>query len=189
MIGGVWLKIAACALAVLGIKEFLDLPHKNKRPKYVDVIIYALTILLVFMDENRQMYYLLAMLIPMLLVIYCNDNKKYNADEAFKLIGMTILVGMVFHMFLVIREKSLVLFVYLFLITMLTDTYAHLAGTLIGKHKFAPKISPNKTWEGAIIGGIFGTLCASTFYYIAVDSNINVLQNTHGRSYRDKVWS
>ena len=43
------------------------------------------------------MYYLLAMLIPMLLVIYCNDNKKYNADEAFKLIGMTILVGMVFH--------------------------------------------------------------------------------------------
>lgn len=175
VIGGVWLKIAAGALAVLGIKEFLDLPHKNKRPKYVDVIIYALTILLVFMDENRQMYYLLAMLIPMLLVIYCNDNKKYNADEAFKLIGMTILVGMVFHMFLVIREKSLVLFVYLFLITMLTDTYAHLAGTLIGKHKFAPKISPNKTWEGAIIGGIFGTLCASTFYYIAVDSNINVL--------------
>ncbi len=175
VIGGVWLKIAACILAVLGVKEFLDLPHKNKRPKYVDVIIYALTILLVFMDENRQMYYLLAMLIPMLLVIYCNDNKKYNADEAFKLIGMTILVGMVFHMFLVIREKSLVLFVYLFLITMLTDTYAHLAGTLIGKHKFAPKISPNKTWEGAIIGGIFGTLCASTFYYIAVDSNINVL--------------
>ena len=175
VIGGVWLKIAACALAVLGVKEFLDLPHKNKRPKYVDVIIYALTILLVFMDENRQMYYLFAMLIPMLLVIYCNDNKKYNADEAFKLIGMTILVGMVFHMFLVIREKSLVLFVYLFLITMLTDTYAHLAGTLIGKHKFAPKISPNKTWEGAIIGGIFGTLCASTFYYIAVDSNINVL--------------
>lgn len=175
VIGGVWLKIAACVLAVLGIKEFLDLPHKNKRPKYVDVILYALAILLVFMDENRQMYYLLAMIIPMLLVIYCNDNKKYNADEAFKLIGMTILVGIVFHTFLVIREKSLVLFVYLFLITMLTDTYAHMAGVLVGKHKFAPKISPNKTWEGAIIGGIFGTLCASTFYYIAVDSNINVL--------------
>lgn len=175
LLGGIWLKIAACVLAVLGIKEFLDLPHKNKRPKYVDVIIYALTILLVFMDEKREIYYLLTLLIPSLAVIYCNDNKRYNADEAFKLIGMTVLVGTVFHTFLVIREKSLMLFIYLFLITMLTDTYAHLGGSLIGKHKFAPKISPNKTWEGAIVGGVFGTLCASTFYYIAIDSSVNVL--------------
>ena len=175
IIGEIWLKLAACVLAVLGIKEFLDLPHKNKRPIYVDVIIYALTILLVFMNEKREIYYLLTLLIPMLAVIYCNDNKAYNADEAFKLVGMTILIGTVFHKFLVIREESLMLFIYLFLITMLTDTYAHLGGSLIGKHKFAPKISPNKTWEGAIIGGVFGTLCAATFYYITINSSVNVL--------------
>ena len=157
------------------MKEFLSLPHKNKRPIYVDVIIYALTILLIFMDEKREIYYFLTMIIPLLAVIYCNDNKKYNADEAFKLIGMSYLVGTVFHKFLLIRGESLMLFVYLFLITMLTDTYAHLAGTLIGKHKLAPKISPKKTWEGAIVGGIFGTLCAATFYYIAISSNVNVL--------------
>ncbi len=175
IVGGIWLKIAACILAILGIKEFLDLPHKNKRPIYIDVIIYALIILLVFMNEKREIYYFLTMLVPLLAVIYCNDNKKYNADEAFKLIGMTMLIGTIFYEFTVIREKSLMLFIYLFLITMLTDTYAHLAGTLVGKHKFAPKISPNKTWEGAIVGGIFGTLCAATFYYIAIDSNVNVL--------------
>ena len=173
--GGIYLKIGACILGVLGMKEFLDLPHKNKRPKYVDVLIYALVILLIFIDQKREVYYVLTLLIPMLLVIYCNDNKKYNADEAFKLSGMTILVGLVFHRFLVIRENSLMFFIYLFLITMLTDTYAHMAGTLVGKHKFAPKISPNKTWEGAIVGGIFGTLCAATFYYVAIDSNVNVL--------------
>lgn len=175
ILGGVYLKIATCILGVLAMKEFLSLPHKNKRPIYVDVIIYALTILLIFMDEKREIYYFLTMIIPLLAVIYCNDNKKYNADEAFKLIGMAYLVGTVFHKFLLIRGESLMLFVYLFLITMLTDTYAHLAGTLIGKHKLAPKISPNKTWEGAIVGGIFGTLCAATFYYIAISSNVNVL--------------
>ena len=58
---------------------------------------------------------------------------------------------------------------------MLTDTYAHLGGSLVGKHKLAPKISPNKTWEGAVIGGIFGTLCAATFYYIAIDGGVSVL--------------
>ena len=146
ILGGMWLKVAACVLGVLAMKEFLSLPHKNKRPMYVDIIIYALTILLVFMDSKREIYYLL-----------------------------TILVRTVFHKFLEIREESLMLFVYLFLITMLTDTYAHLGGSLIGKHKFAPKISPNKTWEGAIIGGIFGTLCAATFYYIAISSSVNVL--------------
>lgn len=175
ILGGMWLKVAACILGVLAMKEFLSLPHKNKRPMYVDIIVYALTILLVFMDSKREIYYLLTILVPMLLVIYCNDNKKYNADEAFKLIGMTFLVGTVFHKFLEIREESLMLFIYLFLITMLTDTYAHLGGSLIGKHKLAPKISPNKTWEGSIIGGTFGTLCAATFYYIAISSSVNVL--------------
>ena len=84
ILGGMWLKVAACVLGVLAMKEFLSLPHKNKRPMYVDIIIYALTILLIFMDGKREIYYLLTILVPMLLVIYCNDNKKYNADEAFK---------------------------------------------------------------------------------------------------------
>ena len=30
IIGGIYFKIAACVLAVLAMKEFLDLPHKNK---------------------------------------------------------------------------------------------------------------------------------------------------------------
>lgn len=175
IVGGIWFKIAATVLSILGMREILNLPGKEKRPKYVDVILYALVILLTFMDTNRNIYYFLTLLLPMLTVIYCNDNKKYNADDAFKFIGSTILIGTVFHEFTIIREKSIMLFIYLFLITMLTDTYAHLGGSLIGKHKFSPKISPNKTWEGAIIGGIFGTLCAATFYYIAIDSSVNVL--------------
>ena len=175
ILGGMWFKVAATVLAVLGMREFLNLSGGEKRPKYVDLILYALVILLTFMDKNRTSYYFLTLLLPMLAVIYCNNNKKYNADDAFKLIGMTILVGTVFHEFTVIREAGIMKFIYLFLITTLTDTYAHLGGSLIGKHKLAPKISPNKTWEGSIIGGIFGTLCAATFYYILVDGTVNVL--------------
>lgn len=175
IIGGIWFKLAACLIAVLGLKEFLKLPGGEKRPFMVDVVLYALVLLLVFIDVNRSVYYALTFLIPMGLVIYYNDNKKYSADDAFKLISMTLLLGCVFHEFTLIRSKSLMLFIYLFMITIFTDTYAQLGGMLIGKHKFAPKISPNKTWEGAIIGGVFGTLIASTFYYIAVSSSVSVL--------------
>ena len=38
--------------------------------------------------------------------------------------------------------------IYFILITKLSDTGAYAVGTLIGKHKMIPRISPGKTWEG-----------------------------------------
>lgn len=37
----------------------------------------------------------------------------------------------------------------------LSDSFAYMVGSRIGKHKMAPRISPNKSWEG-FIGGILG---------------------------------
>lgn len=39
----------------------------------------------------------------------------------------------------------------------LCDIFAYFGGRLFGKHKLCPKISPNKTVEGAVIGTLFGT--------------------------------
>jgi phosphatidate cytidylyltransferase len=45
-----------------------------------------------------------------------------------------------------------------------TDAGAYLTGSIIGRHKLAPKISPGKTWEGAV-GGIGFTLMAMMICY------------------------
>ena len=38
-----------------------------------------------------------------------------------------------------------------------SDMAAFVAGKSIGKHRMSPVVSPNKTWEGGIAGGIVGT--------------------------------
>lgn len=48
-----------------------------------------------------------------------------------------------------------------------SDTFAYLVGSLMGKHKLYEKISPGKTWEGSIGGGLLtlaSTLLISKWY-------------------------
>lgn len=46
----------------------------------------------------------------------------------------------------------LILFIYIFL--WCNDTGAYCTGSLLGRHKLFPSVSPGKTWEGSIGGGI-----------------------------------
>lgn len=46
------------------------------------------------------------------------------------------------------------------------DTGAYCTGSLFRKHKLFPRISPAKSWEGSIGGGIFVLIVASVMYYI-----------------------
>ncbi len=54
------------------------------------------------------------------------------------------------------KEGYFVLLLSLFC-AWLTDTFAYFAGSFFGKHKLCPKVSPNKTVEGAV-GGVLCTL-------------------------------
>ncbi|NCZ95985.1 MAG: phosphatidate cytidylyltransferase [Verrucomicrobia bacterium] len=52
------------------------------------------------------------------------------------------------------------LLAYAVAITKFTDVGAYVAGSLLGRHKLSPLISPKKTWEG-LAGGVVMALCTS----------------------------
>jgi phosphatidate cytidylyltransferase len=56
-----------------------------------------------------------------------------------------------------------------FIIIWICDTAAYFGGRLLGKHKLFVRISPNKTWEGAIFGFIFAIVAAVAMKYILLD--------------------
>ena len=51
------------------------------------------------------------------------------------------------------------------LIVWLTDSGAYLFGRKLGKHKLAPRVSPNKTWEGSICGTLLATVVLAVYLY------------------------
>ena len=54
----------------------------------------------------------------------------------------------------------------IFIFLWANDTGAYCTGSLFGKHKLFPRISPAKSWEGSIGGGILVLIVASVIYYI-----------------------
>jgi len=53
---------------------------------------------------------------------------------------------------------------YFILVTKFSDTGAYAVGSILGKHKMIPRISPGKTWEG-FAGGILVSTGASVLFW------------------------
>jgi len=55
--------------------------------------------------------------------------------------------------------------VSLVFVTKWSDVGAYACGRMFGRHKLAPRLSPNKTIEGAVGGVIFAIIASAVFYY------------------------
>ena len=75
-------------------------------------------------------------------------------------------------------DKLLPLSVFIFL--WVNDTGAYCSGSLFGKRKLFPRISPGKSWEGSIGGGIFVLIVAAIIGYFANNGDyphsLNIIQ-------------
>lgn len=180
LLGGNYFKLLVAILGILGLKELLNL--RKKIPTMMQNISYILFIVLLLFGYTftgkillmNFSFVLICYMVLFLSLVFYQNNKKYNVEDVFYLLSSIIFLSSVFNLFIVIREKGLMLTLYLFLITTITDTFAYIIGSKYGKKKLIPSISPNKSKQGFIGGLIFGTLVGSIFYFFCID-NSNVL--------------
>lgn len=170
-------KIFAILMVICGnmcLKELIDVKYKDKDIDFVKFVCYlSISILIlngVFFAFNTLFTLIFPILSIITPIIFYNDNKKYNMEDSLYLIGITFFLGIAFNIIVYLREIDIALCLYIFLVACLTDTFAYIGGSLIGKHKLTD-ISPKKTVEGSLIGCLMGTAITSIYYITVIDTN------------------
>ena len=67
-----------------------------------------------------------------------------------------------------------------FVFLWINDTGAYCCGSLLGKHKLFPRVSPGKSWEGSIGGFIFVAAAAVGIWYYTETYGLNTVQLSMG---------
>lgn len=77
----------------------------------------------------------------------------------------------------VVYTSLMPLCVFVFL--WINDSGAYCCGSLLGRHKLFPRISPGKSWEGSVGGAVFVVAAAVGIWYVAEKYGMNDLQLEH----------
>lgn len=169
-LGGLWLEVAACALAVIALSEVFIM--RKRIILSPDFLIAALGVLAVTVPDHffdwlphfMSRLDVLYMVVALLLLLTVATKNKTNFDDVSVDTLAVLYIGTGFHNMITVRNGAGVdtLF-FVLLIVWLTDSGAYFVGRALGKHKLWPAISPNKTWEGSIGGNIVALVFAAIY--------------------------
>lgn len=165
------LVMLACAL--LGYRELFHIKYENSK-KNIDIVrlmgyfsIVLLVLNNIFFTIDSKLLMVLPILLLSIPIIFYNDSKIYNINDAFFVMGCIFFLGFSFNNIIYMAKMDIYKCILIFLIAFVTDTYAYIGGCLIGRHPLT-SISPKKTIEGSLIGTIMGCLISAIYYNLAI---------------------
>jgi phosphatidate cytidylyltransferase len=160
-------------ITVLGVLEFYTIAKigDNKPQPIYGIFLSALLFLMCFADafiihDSR----LLLLIIPFVYLLFFTElylKKQYPFREiAYTIVGLVYVALPMSLLNYVVHHKNYVndfepgVLLGLFYMIWANDTGAYLTGRFFGKNKLFERISPKKTWEGAIGGGALALLAS-----------------------------
>lgn len=183
-LGGYWLKGLVAVVAALGAWELAQMARSwGQRP--VPLVAAALSALFTAPLTTPGLFYdsaavtLLAGLTLAVATVALLPNRREDGTHKATLpaIAIPLYVGLaLFHVTaLSVSDEGRDWILLLLGITFVTDVAAYSVGRTVGSHKLAPSISPNKTWEGAVGGGI-GAIAAGVGISAWLDLHVGLLE-------------
>ncbi len=162
-------------LLLIAAQEFAKLQSIHSYLLVIPAII--LYLLFPFIGNATFYFYEIAGVCSVLTILFLLHflfNKK--TFEFSKPVNFILYIGYVLFPFLILinlQSSSKELILCSFLLIWFNDTFAYLSGMKFGKHKLFPSVSPKKTIEGFIGGGIMTIIAAVALHYLIFNSLFN----------------
>jgi phosphatidate cytidylyltransferase len=161
--GDPYLALAIFLLTLLALLEFRNIINNSQCQALVLLLwLSALLIPFIFLLEYNYIFPIFIIYLLFSWSYYLVHSAHFTPlDLSFTLLGVIyIFIGFVHLLLLRNFPDGFWLVMYVFVVVCGTDTGAYFTGLTIGKHKLAPLISPQKTWEGFVGGLIMGVFAA-----------------------------
>lgn len=126
--------------------------------------------------------YLVSIIYLMIAELYLKQENPIN-DWAYTMFSQ-MYIALPFSLLNVLAFRSTgidIQYTYLvplsvFVFLWINDAGAYICGSLLGKHKLFPRISPGKSWEGSIGGGLLVMAVAVLVWYLTEKYDVNDIQ-------------
>jgi phosphatidate cytidylyltransferase len=158
--GGTPLYILEMVVVAIALHEF----YKAFRAKNMNPIFILGYIFSVYLAAKNifglPIWYTYAIIFILFLIgiVHILSGKYDVMDFSVTFLGI-FYIGLLFDFIIITMDnfaKGSIYVWIIFVIAFATDTFAYFIGSMIGKHKLIPSISPKKTIEGCV-GGILGS--------------------------------
>ncbi|MEZ3472523.1 MAG: phosphatidate cytidylyltransferase [Lachnospiraceae bacterium] len=177
--GGIILAVVLYGISMVG---FLELTRacgvrKDQKPNTLEIVglaaitCYYLVTYFVQDASYAVMVILLAMIAMM--SVYVFGFPKYHADQVMDAYFALIYAPVMLSFVLLTRQldDGIYLVWMIFISSWISDTFAYLAGVMLGRHKLAPVLSPKKSVEGSV-GGIVGAALFGALFGAYLDTTL-----------------
>lgn len=159
-LGGISLQITVLIVATIGTFElYKAFSQKLNLTHYIGIVFGIIYVIL--LNSPFEIFNSIISLfgITLLSILVFNYPKFTINDILVTFFGFFYVYFFMSHVYIIREQEHGQIFVWLiFISAWLCDTGAYFTGTMIGKRKFIPKLSPNKTLEGAIGGVVFSAI-------------------------------
>ena len=161
VLGGLTFAVAMVVFAFIGLSELFRMVHEDRPLLIVAFLASAGMIAAAYYGSSFQIVLAGMAAFPLMFLVVASRGSIDGVTRSMAITAFGVLwIGLPFAHAVLLRELPLhggALLIDVLVATFVADTSAYAVGRLVGRHKLAPDISPNKTIEGMIGGFIGGT--------------------------------